>query len=103
MVRISDRIAKFSINPGKWNPFKLTMRHYYNVHIFADNEAMWAFGAKVSTHDRDKHGGYGALTVPVWRERYTNDGQIVKAPKIGDVLSVRKGWDLSVSATSQYI
>ena len=86
VVAISDRLAKFHINPGKWNPFKPDMRHYYNVHVFADREAMWRFGARVSTC---KETGYAALTIPLWGERVASDGQIIKAPKIGDVLFYR--------------
>ena len=84
--RVKNRIAKFRINPGKWNPFKPDSKHYYYVHVFSDKESMWAFGAKLSAREKDQHGGYEALTVPIWRERYTEDEQVIKAPKIGDVL-----------------
>lgn len=49
---------------------------------------MWAAGAKISVHQRDKDGDYGALTVPIWREKYDGD-RVILAPKLGDVLFYR--------------
>ncbi|HEY9748316.1 MAG TPA: hypothetical protein V6C63_06550 [Allocoleopsis sp.] len=82
---MQGRIIKFQVKPAKWNPYKPPFRFYWNVHIFESKTAMWAAGAKVSACDRDKDGGYGALTVPLWRERYEGDETIL-APKLGDVL-----------------
>lgn len=79
------RIAKIKITPAKFNPFIKDFRHYYHVHIFETRATMWDAGAKLSTWDKDKNGGYGALTVPLWRERYEGENRIT-APKIGDVL-----------------
>jgi hypothetical protein len=46
---------------------------------------MWRFGAKLSPWEKDEEGGYGAITIPVWRQKL-KDGVWIKAPKIGDVL-----------------
>lgn len=46
---------------------------------------MWDMGAKLSSYEQDQHGGYGAITIPLWRQRYDGD-KWIKAPKIGAVL-----------------
>lgn len=84
-----NRLCSFKVYPGRWNPFKPPMRHYFRVHIFPDKQAMWNYGAKVSAWEKDGNGGYGALTVPTWRERITSEGDRLIAPKIGDVLFYR--------------
>jgi hypothetical protein len=71
--------------PGKFNPFLKDFRHYYHVHIFDDKNQMCQAGAKISSHAKDKNGGYGAITIPLWRSRFEGEKRIT-APKIGDVL-----------------
>lgn len=78
-------LAKIKVTPAKFNPFIKDFRHYYHVHIFETKAEMWEAGAKLSTWDKDAHGGYGALTIPLWREKYEGEKRIT-APKIGDVL-----------------
>lgn len=46
---------------------------------------MWDAGAKLSSFEEDEYGGYGALTVPLWRQKFKN-GQSIKVPCIGTVL-----------------
>jgi hypothetical protein len=46
---------------------------------------MWDAGARLSSFEQDQNGGYGALTVPLWREKIKN-GELVKAPCVGRVL-----------------
>lgn len=75
---------KIKVFPGLYNPFTQEYKHYYHVCIFDSKKEMWSTGAKLSSHDKDK-GGYGALTIPTWREKFV-DGQKVLAPKIGNVL-----------------
>jgi hypothetical protein len=41
--------------------------------------------AKLSPWDKDKEGGYGAVTIPCRREK-CSEGIWITAPKIGDVL-----------------
>lgn len=85
-------LAKIRITPAKYNPFVRhadDFRHYYHVHIFETKEQMWETGAKLSQFEKDKKGGYGALTIPVWRERDEGETRII-APKIGDVLFYKK-------------
>lgn len=77
-------IGNIRVIPGMYNPFIQEFRHYYHVLIFGTKEEMWNAGAKLSSHDKDK-GGYGAITIPIWREKFV-DGQLRKAPKIGNVL-----------------
>lgn len=77
-------IGKIKVMPGMYNPFIQEYRHYYNVLIFATKDDMWEAGTKLSPYDKDK-GGYGAITIPIWREKFV-DGQLVKTPKIGNVL-----------------
>ncbi|HYW17716.1 MAG TPA: hypothetical protein VE956_00130 [Nodularia sp. (in: cyanobacteria)] len=77
--------VKIKVIPAKYNPFIKDFRHYYHVHIFEARATMWDAGAKLSPWDKDKIGGYGALTIPLWRERYEGDKRIT-APKIGNVL-----------------
>lgn len=81
-------IAKTKVVPAKYNPFIRCaddFRLYYHIQIFETKEQMWDAGAKLSQFEKDKNGGYGALTIPTWRERYEGETRII-APKIGDVL-----------------
>jgi hypothetical protein len=80
VIELEGRIVKFSVKPSKGNPYKPPSKFYWHVHIF---------GAKVSSCEHDKDGGYGALTVPLWREKYLEDGSVLLAPKLGDVLFYR--------------
>ncbi|BDA74340.1 hypothetical protein CAL7716_085060 [Calothrix sp. PCC 7716] len=75
---------KIKVFPGLYNPFVQEYKHYYHVCIFDVKEEMWEVGRKLSTWEKDK-GGYGAITIPTWREKFV-DGQLIKAPKIGTVL-----------------
>ncbi|WP_138503394.1 hypothetical protein [Nostoc sp. PA-18-2419] len=56
-----------------------------HVHVFETKAAMWQAGAKLSPWKKDGNGGYGAITLPIWRYRYEGDEQIT-APKVGNVL-----------------
>ena len=82
---VRNKKALIKVIPGKFNPFLKDFRHYYHVHIFDDKNQMWQTGAKISSHDKDKNGGYGAITIPLWRSRLEGEKRIT-APKIGDVL-----------------
>jgi hypothetical protein len=77
--------VKFKVVPGRYNPFVKEYRHYYHVLVFTTKHEMWKTGAKLSSFEKDKDGGYGALTMPIWRERF-DGSQIIRAPKIGSVL-----------------
>lgn len=78
-------LAKFKVYPGKFNPFLKDFQHYYHTHIFETKEQMWEAGARLSSCEKDKNNRYGAITMPVWRERYEGDRRVI-APKIGNVL-----------------
>ena len=96
MTKILGRIAKFKINPGTYNPYKPSFKHYYEVHIFDRCENLWTYGYSRTKDERNK-AGYGALTIPLWRERLdrSNNAWIV-APKVGDVLFYRERLGTSV-------
>ena len=83
------RLAKIKVIPAKYNPFIKDFRHYYHIHIFETKAKMWETGAKLSSWDKDKNGRYGAITIPLWRERYQKKERIT-APKIGNVLFYRE-------------
>jgi hypothetical protein len=78
-------LCKIKVIPGKYSPFIKEYRHYYHVLIFENKQDMWNVGAKISPHQKDKNGCYGAITIPAWRERFDGDNWI-KSPKIGTVL-----------------
>lgn len=79
------KLAKIKVIPAKYNPFLKDYHHYYHVHIFESKAKMWEFGAKLSIWNKDKIGGYGAITIPIWHEKY-NGSERITSPKIGDVL-----------------
>ncbi len=81
----SERLAKFEVNPGKYNPYKPDSRYYYHVHVFSTRESMWAAGAKISPWEKDHAARYGAITIPCWKEKPLGNAWL-RAPKIGDVL-----------------
>ena len=78
-------LFKIKVFPGRFNPFIREFRHYYHVLVFETKQDMWDAGAKLSSFEKDQNGGYGALTIPLWRERHDGE-KWIKAPKIGTVL-----------------
>ena len=88
MTVIQGLVVDFTVNPGLYNPYLNSKRHYYKVHIYNTKKAMWLSAAKLSSFEKDSNGGFGALTIPSYRQR--RDGNvIITAPKIGDVLFYR--------------
>lgn len=86
MPKVISRSSKFRINPGTYNPYKPSFKHYYHVHIFDSQENMWAYGYRRTKDEKNKF-GYGALTIPLWREKFDSKSKAwIVAPKIGDVL-----------------
>lgn len=88
-------LLKFALKPGYYNPWLKEYRHYYHVSVFPDNQAMWEYGRKLSSFEKDQKGGWSAITIPIWREKYKND-RVIKAPKIGDVLFDRDHLSIDV-------
>ncbi len=78
-------IAKIKVIPARFNPFLSDLGHYYHVHVFETKAQMWETAAKLSPHEKDHDGGYGAITIPLRREKKIR-GRWIVARKIGDVL-----------------
>jgi len=78
------RLAKFKINPGNYNPYKPSFKHYYNIHVFDTQENMVKFGDRLRPGEH-KGVNWSAKVIPSWRHKEIN-GQIIIAPKVGDAL-----------------
>lgn len=83
---MSKVLADFKVNPGRYNPFRPSFRHYYRVRAFVEKKAMWAVAAKLSPWEKDQDGGFGALTMPKYRQRPGENDEWIISPKIGDLL-----------------
>lgn len=95
MNKVIGRIAKFRINPGTYNPYKPSFKHYYQIHVFDIEENMWEYGYRL-TRNEERIGGYTALTIPTWRERFDSSSKLwIIAPKIGDVLFHKERLDIT--------
>lgn len=83
---MAKHLADFRVNPGRYNPYKPGSRHYYRVRVFADVDTMWDVAARLSRKERDKNGGFEAITMPRWQEYLTAGEEWAVYPKVGDIL-----------------
>ena len=81
---IKDRIEKFNINPGKYNPFQPSLSHYYTIHIFETIEGLRKYYKKLVPWEKNIDSTMGVVIPYIWEKMV--DGKWVYRPKIGDVL-----------------
>lgn len=91
-----EELITFKVNPGLYNYFPNSKKHYYKVLVFDSKESMWLAWKNASDSSEKYHNGdFEALTISYYGYREERESMIVK-PKIGNVLFCKDYLDFRI-------
>lgn len=89
-------MLKFKVKPGLFNPFNLSRKHYFSVHVFASQAEMYRKYDQLSIFGPRSDPDYSAITMPLVRRKFDAKGNSKLMPKIGNALF----WQGSLGTTA---